>query len=52
MANADASLTLTKAKLDDIQLGQGTLEDKINSGELKIEGRPEAFTEFMGLLDT
>ena len=51
-ANADASLTLTKATLDDIQLGQGTLEDKINSGELKIEGRPEAFTEFMGLLDT
>jgi alkyl sulfatase BDS1-like metallo-beta-lactamase superfamily hydrolase len=38
--------------LDDIQLRQGTLEDKINSGELKIEGRPEAFTEFMVLLDT
>ena len=51
VASADASLTLTKATLDDIPLGQATLDEKINSGELKIEGRPEAFTEFLGLLE-
>ena len=41
-----------KATLDAIQLKEMTLEQAITSGELKIEGRKEAFGEFLGLLDT
>ena len=52
VANADASLTLTKDTLDDIQLREVTLEETIKSGDLKIEGWPEAFTEFLGLLNS
>lgn len=48
---ADAKLTLSKATLDAIQMREKTVEHAISAGELKIEGRKEAFTEFMGLLD-
>lgn len=50
-ANADVGLTTSKTALEDIQLGRATLEQKVASGELKFDGRPEAFAEFMGLLD-
>ncbi|CAD5109818.1 alkyl/aryl-sulfatase [Zestomonas carbonaria] len=49
---ADASLTLTKVAMDDVQMGNATLEQQIADGKLKIEGNKEAFSEFMGLLDT
>ncbi|HEV2897286.1 MAG TPA: alkyl sulfatase dimerization domain-containing protein [Pseudaminobacter sp.] len=49
---ADVKLTLTKTLLDGIQLKETTLEQAVSSGELKVEGREEAFTEFLGLLDT
>jgi alkyl sulfatase BDS1-like metallo-beta-lactamase superfamily hydrolase len=49
--NADAKLTLAKTVLDRIQLGEITPEAAITSGEMKIEGKREAFTEFVGLLD-
>lgn len=52
LAQADAGLTLKMSTLLDIQLGQGSLEQKIGSGEVKIEGNPQAFKTFMGLLDT
>lgn len=51
-AKADVGLTMRKTTLEDIQLGKATLEQKVASGELKFEGNPEAFGEFMGLLDT
>ena len=41
-----------EATLDAIQLKETTLEKAIMDGSLKIEGRREAFAEFMGLLDT
>lgn len=50
-ARADVGLTISKTALEDIQLGKATLEQKVTSGELKFDGRPEAFGEFMGLLD-
>ncbi len=50
-AKADVGLTMSKTTLEDIQLGKATLEQKVASGELKFDGRPEAFAEFMGLLD-
>jgi alkyl sulfatase BDS1-like metallo-beta-lactamase superfamily hydrolase len=51
-AGADAKLTLSKATLDRIQLRQLTYEQAIASGDLKVDGRQEAFLELMGLLDT
>ncbi|HEF4760214.1 TPA: MBL fold metallo-hydrolase [Pseudomonas putida] len=52
IAQADVSLTLKMSTLLDIQLGQGSLEQKIASGDVKIDGNPQAFKTFMGLLDT
>jgi alkyl sulfatase BDS1-like metallo-beta-lactamase superfamily hydrolase len=52
VANADASLTLTKNTLDRIQLGELKPEQAVSSGELKLTGKRDAFTEFVGLLDT
>jgi len=48
----DAKITLSKATLDAIQLKEKTVDQSIASGDLKIEGKKEAFTEFLGLLDT
>ncbi|PHS87236.1 hypothetical protein AAW02_02180 [Aeromonas dhakensis] len=50
-AKPDVTLTLSKQTLDDIQLGQGTLEQKIASGEIKVQGNPQTFSDFVGLLD-
>src|SRR5688572_5263615 len=51
LADADAKITLTKATLDRIQLGEVTPKQAITSGDLKVEGRREAFAEFVGMLD-
>jgi alkyl sulfatase BDS1-like metallo-beta-lactamase superfamily hydrolase len=48
----DAAITLSKATLDSIQLKEQTIEQAITAGELKVEGRREAFTELLALLDT
>ena len=48
---ADATLTLTMAALNSVQLKEATLDQKIASGDIKIAGRKEALGEFMGLLD-
>ena len=52
LANADAALTLSKVTLDRIQLGELKPEQAVTSGELKLTGKHEAFTEFVGMLDT
>ncbi|MNS83009.1 SCP-2 sterol transfer family protein [compost metagenome] len=49
--NADATLTLSKATLDSIQLRETTLEQAMSSGALKVEGNRAAFTDFMAMLD-
>ncbi len=41
-----------KSTLDQIQLGEITIDEAIASGDLMIEGQRGAFNEFMGLLDT
>jgi len=48
---ADATLTLTMAALNSVQLKESTLDQQIASGGIKIAGRKEALEEFMGLLD-
>ncbi|WOO27788.1 alkyl sulfatase dimerization domain-containing protein [Vibrio parahaemolyticus] len=51
-AKPDVSLTLSKKTLDDVQLGQVTLESAVANGDLVIEGDPEVFKDFMGMLDS
>ncbi|WP_301837597.1 alkyl sulfatase dimerization domain-containing protein [Pseudomonas sp. JQ170C] len=51
-SDADASMTLSMSTLLDVQMGQGTLEQKIKAGDVKFVGQPQAFADFMGLLDT
>lgn len=51
LPNADAKITLAKSTLDRIQLGEITPEQAITSGEMKLDGRREAFAEFVGMLD-
>jgi linear primary-alkylsulfatase len=52
VTSPDASVTLTKATLDAIQLNETTVEAAVAKGDLTFGGRREAFGEFMGLLDT
>ena len=52
IAQPDVKVTMSKATLDAIQLKETTLEDAIAKGDLKLDGKRESFTEFMGLLDT
>ncbi|PWK34984.1 alkyl/aryl-sulfatase [Cupriavidus plantarum] len=51
LPQADASITLSKATLDAIQLKQTTIENAIASGDMKVAGRREALGEFLALLD-
>ena len=50
--DADATITMTRAALDRIMLGESSLKDEVSSGEVEIQGKKEAFTELMSLLDT
>ena len=47
----DATMTLTKGALTRVQLGQLTLKDAIEAGDIKVDGRKEAVGEFFGMLD-
>ena len=52
LANPDSTLTLSKQTLDAIQLKQTTMQDAMARGDVKVEGRPGAFGELMGMLVT
>ena len=49
---ADATMTLSKATLDRVPMGEITLDQAITAGDVKIDGRKEAVGEFLGMLDT
>ncbi|GEO17585.1 alkyl/aryl-sulfatase [Microvirga aerophila] len=51
-AAVDARITLTKATLDRLQLGEITPQQAFASGDVKVEGRREALADFVGLVDT
>ena len=51
-AEADAALTLTRAALDEIVLGEATLAEELAAGKASIDGNPEKLVEFLSLLDT
>lgn len=50
--SADATLTTTRAALDEIALGEATMVDKMAAGEATIDGSREKLAEFLSLLDT
>lgn len=52
LAEADATLTMTRSALNEIILGEATLAEKTAAGEVSIAGNPEKLVEFLSLLDT
>jgi len=50
--NADAGLKLTKATMNEIQLGKVKLADAITANNVTVEGNRQSVDEFVGLLDT
>ncbi|MCY1053662.1 alkyl sulfatase dimerization domain-containing protein [Nannocystis sp. SCPEA4] len=51
VAGADASLTLSKMTLIELQAGETSLDQAIAAGTLKLRGNRAAVEEFLGLLD-
>ena len=45
-------MTLTTTTLTRVQLGDLRLEDAIEAGDIKVDGRKEAIGELFGILDT
>lgn len=52
LPQSDASLKLTKATMNDIQLGKVTLADAISASNVTLEGNRQSVDDFVGLLDT
>jgi alkyl sulfatase BDS1-like metallo-beta-lactamase superfamily hydrolase len=51
-ANADATLTLTRATLNDILLQKITFPTALESGQIAVSGKREKLLELLGMLDT
>jgi len=51
-AAADATIRLTRPAFLEVLLGTATMEAKIASGEVMVEGKPETFGEWLSWLDT
>lgn len=52
LTKPDATLTLSKATLDALQLKKLTLQEAVANGDLKIDGNRQKLDEFLGLLNT
>ena len=50
-SSADATLTMTRAALDAIVLGEASLQEKMEAGEASIDGNAQKLVEFLSLLD-
>jgi len=50
--NADATLTMTRAALDAVVLGEATLQETMAAGRATIDGDPTKLAEFLSLMDT
>ena len=50
-AEADATVRMTRATLDQIVLGEATAADKLATGDVRIEGDAAKLGEFLGLMD-
>ena len=50
--DADLTVTLARATMDAITLGESTFEDEIAAGAIKLKGDVELLAELMDMLDT
>lgn len=50
--DADATVSLTRAKLNDVLLGQTTFEKEFDSGSISVTGNPAPLKDLLSLLDT
>jgi len=50
-AEADATITMTRAALNQILLGKTNLDKEVSSGNVKVEGNKEALDQLLALLD-
>ena len=48
---ADATITLSRATLNQVLLGKGTLDDMIKNGQIKVVGNRDKLDELLSLLD-
>ena len=51
-ANADATLTLTRATLDEISLQRTTFQAALQAGQIAVTGKREKVGELLGMLET
>jgi len=51
-SQADATLTTTRATLNEVFFGEVSFVDKVATNEAKIEGSQEKLAEFLSLIDT
>ena len=51
-SDADVSLTLDRATLNQVIGGQLKVEQGVTNGKIKLDGDPQKFEAFVGLLDT
>jgi len=49
---ADATITLSRASLNDVLLGNGTFEEKVQAGDIKVVGNNAKVKELISMLDT
>jgi alkyl sulfatase BDS1-like metallo-beta-lactamase superfamily hydrolase len=49
--DADATVTLTRAKLNEILLGQTTFEKELDGGGVSVSGNADALKELLSMLD-
>ncbi len=52
LANADASVAMTRAALNDVMLGVVTMEKQIIDGKAQLSGDPRKLAQFVSWLDT
>ncbi|WP_235625313.1 alkyl/aryl-sulfatase [Mycolicibacterium neworleansense] len=52
LPQSDATLKLTKATMNDIQMGKVNLNDAISANNVTLEGDKQSVEDFVGLLDT
>jgi alkyl sulfatase BDS1-like metallo-beta-lactamase superfamily hydrolase len=50
LPNPDATLTLSRASMDNIMLGQTTLAKEIENGNATVDGSQEKLNELLGLI--
>jgi alkyl sulfatase BDS1-like metallo-beta-lactamase superfamily hydrolase len=50
-SDADATVTLTRAKLNEILLGQTTFKKELDAGAISVSGNPAVVTDLLSMLD-